>query len=113
MTGHLPLPNYNKSCNSTTTSITFTHANGLPQKNGQTFPLFDYEQLLYNELQQHKHIWIKKATGLGITEFMLRYICWLCLKDDTYKHAQIPLSADLIKTLQSNLSNASKDCLNP
>lgn len=56
---------------------TFNHAIGLPQKNGQPFPLFDYEQPLYNELQQHKHIWIKKATGLGVTEFMLRYMAWL------------------------------------
>jgi hypothetical protein len=40
----------------------------------QLTPLFDYEQLLYDEHQQHKHIWIKKATGLGVTEFMLRYM---------------------------------------
>lgn len=40
----------------------------------QLTPLFDYEQLLYDELQQHKHILIKKVTGLGVTEFMLRYM---------------------------------------
>jgi hypothetical protein len=34
----------------------FNHVIGLPQKNGQPFPLFDYEQLLYNELQNHKHL---------------------------------------------------------
>lgn len=26
-----------------------------------------------------KHLFVKKATGLGITEFMLRFMCWLCL----------------------------------
>jgi hypothetical protein len=57
-------------------SPTFNHAIGLPQKNGVAFPLFDYEQLLYDILQQHKHVWIKKATGLGVTEFMLRYMAW-------------------------------------
>jgi hypothetical protein len=62
---------------------TFNHAIGLPQKNGQTYPLFDYEQLLYNELQSHKHLWIKKATGLGVTEFMLRYMAWLCFNGDS------------------------------
>jgi hypothetical protein len=56
----------------------FNHAIGLPEKNGQAMPLFDYEQLLYNTLQEHKHIWIKKATGLGVTEFMLRCMAWLC-----------------------------------
>jgi hypothetical protein len=59
----------------------FNHAIGLPQKNGQAFPLSDYEQMLYNELQNHKHLWIKKATGLGVTEFMLRYMAWLCLSN--------------------------------
>jgi hypothetical protein len=62
----------------------FNHAIGLPQKNGQEFPLFDYEQLLCNELQNDKHLWIKKATGLGVTEFMLRDMAWLCLKDGTF-----------------------------
>src|SRR5215510_1604435 len=27
---------------------------------------------------QHKHLWIKKATGLRVTEFMLRFMAWLC-----------------------------------
>jgi hypothetical protein len=52
----------------------FNHAIGLPQKNGQAMPLFDYEQMLFNTLQSNKHVWIKKATGLGVTEFMLRYM---------------------------------------
>jgi hypothetical protein len=28
-----------------------------------------------------KHLWVKKATGLGVTEFMLRITAWLCTKD--------------------------------
>jgi len=51
----------------------FNHAIGLPEKNGRPTPLFDYEQQLYDKLQHHKHLWIKKATGLGITELMLIY----------------------------------------
>ena len=70
-------------------SNTFNHAIGLPQKNGQAYPLFDYEQMLYSELQNNKHIWIKKATGLGVTEFVLRYIAWLCLKDNTLRGSQM------------------------
>ncbi len=38
---------------------------------------------------KHKHLWIKKATGLGVTEFFLRLMTWLCLKDDTYRNAQM------------------------
>ncbi len=60
-----------------TSSNTFNHAIGLPEENGQSYPLFDYEQLLFDTLQSNKHVWIKKATGLGVTEFMLRYMAWL------------------------------------
>ena len=62
------------------TRCCFNHVLGLPEKNGQPMPMFDYEQLLFNKLQNHKHLWIKKATGLGITEFMLRYMAWLCFQ---------------------------------
>jgi hypothetical protein len=36
-----------------------------------------------------KHLWVKKATGLGVTEFMLRFMAWLCLKNDDYKDSQM------------------------
>ena len=45
-------------------STTFNHTIGLPQKNGQPYPLFNYEKLLFDTLQNNKHVWIKKATGL-------------------------------------------------
>jgi hypothetical protein len=68
---------------------TFNHTIGLPKKNGQDIPLFDYEQLLYDTLQTHKYVWIKKATGLGITEFMLRYIAWSCVRDRALQGSQM------------------------
>ena len=60
---------------------TFNNVIGLPQKEGRPYPLFDYEKILYDTLQTNKHVWIKKATGLGVTEFMLRYMAWLCFND--------------------------------
>ena len=68
---------------------TFNHTIGLPRKNGLEFPLFDYEQLLYNTLQKHKALWIKKATGLGVTEFMLRYMAWICLSRENLEGSQM------------------------
>ncbi len=62
---------------------------GLPKKNAQEKPFFDYERLLFDTLQQYKHIWIKKATGLGITEFMLRYMAWLCLINNNLQGTQM------------------------
>ena len=67
MLGNLPFYNFLNQSN----GAFLNHAMGLPKKNGQQYPLFDYQQLVYNTLQNHKHVWIKKATGLGITEFML------------------------------------------
>jgi hypothetical protein len=60
---------------------TFNRDIGLSQKNNQSMPLFDYEQLLFDILQSNKHVWMKKAPRLGVTEFMLRYMAWLCFKD--------------------------------
>jgi hypothetical protein len=63
----------------------FNHIIGLSQKYGNDKPLYDYEQIVFDLLVTHdgnKHIWIKKATGLGISEFMLLFMAWLCLKDD-------------------------------
>ena len=67
----------------------FNHIIGLPKKNGVEKPLYDYEKIIFDNLQSHKHIWIKKATGLGITEFFLRYIAWLCLRNNEYQGSQI------------------------
>ena len=50
---------------------------------------FDYEKLLFDILQQHKHNWIKKAKGHGITEFMLRYMTWLCLRNNDLNGTQM------------------------
>jgi hypothetical protein len=56
----------------------FNHIIGLPQKEGVDKPLYDYEGIIFDALMDitnnnnNKHIWIKKATGLGVSEFMLR-----------------------------------------
>jgi hypothetical protein len=96
-------------------SNTFNHAIGLPQKNSAEFPFFDYERLLFNTLQNNKHVWVKKATGLGITEFMLRYIAWLCVKDNSLKGAQICIVTgpriDLAITLVSRIKRLFTDKL--
>jgi hypothetical protein len=56
----------------------FNHIIGLPTKDNLEKPMFEYEKLLYDSLLisdfynplQHtfklKHLWVKKATGLGV-----------------------------------------------
>jgi hypothetical protein len=47
----------------------------LPEKNEVQLLLFDYEGWVYREVCNSKNLWTNKASGLGIAEFMLRYIC--------------------------------------
>jgi hypothetical protein len=69
----------------------FNHIIGLPIKGGQERPLYSYQKLILDTLEKekHKHVWIKKATGLGVTELMLRYMAWLCLKDNHLQGSQM------------------------
>jgi hypothetical protein len=70
----------------------FNHMIGLPQKDGNDKPLYDYEQLIFDCLvtqNSNKHLWIKKATGLDISEFMLRFMAWLCIKDGALSGSQM------------------------
>jgi hypothetical protein len=70
----------------------FNHIIGLPQKDGFDKPLYDYEEIIFDSLvtnNGNKHLWIKKATGLGISEFMLRFMAWLCLKDNSLSGSQM------------------------
>jgi hypothetical protein len=75
----------------------FNHIIGLPQKDSVDKPLYDYEKISFDFLvtqngdinSSNKHLWIKKATGLGISEFMLRFMAWLCLKDTSLSGSQM------------------------
>jgi hypothetical protein len=75
----------------------FNHTIGLPLKDGNDKPLYDYERIIFDTLviqnsnanPVNKHLWIKKATGLGISEFMLRFMAWLCLKDSALSGSQM------------------------
>ncbi len=66
----------------------FNHILGLPKKDGISKALFDYEKIVLDLLQYDKCIWILKSTGLGITELFLRYMSWLCLRNNDYQGSQ-------------------------
>jgi hypothetical protein len=79
----------------------FNHIIGLPTKADTEKPMFDYEKLLYDSLLDNdcsnrlrhvfkqKHLWVKKSAGLGVTEFFLRLMAWLCLRNDDYRNSQM------------------------
>jgi hypothetical protein len=96
----------------------FNHIAGLPQKDKREYPLFDYERILYDSLMsvdgsfKDKHLWVKKATGLGVTEFMLRTMAWLRTKDKNWGDYQmcivtgpnIDIATKLIRRLKNILN---------
>jgi hypothetical protein len=44
-------------------------------------PVLPYQKTLYEALQNHKHIWLLKSRGIGVTTFLLRYIAWCCIRE--------------------------------
>jgi hypothetical protein len=64
-------PVFDQRMKDTTTDVDcyFNYIIGLPQKDGNDMPLYDYdyEQIIFDSLvaqNNNKHLWIKKATGL-------------------------------------------------
>ena len=41
------------------------------------------------EAFKDKHLWVKKATGIGASEFFLRLMVWLCVYDNSYRNSQM------------------------
>ena len=74
---------------------------------------------------KEKHLWVKKATGVGVTEFMLRFMAWLCVRNDNSKGSQMvivtgpnqELAIKLIKRMKGlfadklNVTFDNKNCL--
>ena len=89
--------------------IKFNEWLGLPVKMGKTMPIFDYEMELYDSLKENKMLWICKATGLGITEFMIRFMVFYALTDDRAKGTRMLIVTgpnwDLAKNIILRIKN--------
>jgi hypothetical protein len=58
-------------------------------KNNKQFPIFDYQKLIFDAIENNRNIWIKKASGIGATELILRYLTWKTLvNNDEVKNAE-------------------------
>jgi primosomal protein N' len=91
----------------------FNHIISLPQKDGVDKPLYDYEKIIFDFLvtrNSNKNLWIKKATGLGVSEFMLRFMAWLCLKDNALSGSQMCIVTGPRIDLAIALIDRMKDC---
>jgi hypothetical protein len=62
----------------------FNHYLGLPEKFGGRLPLFDYQiherykgqPGLFHAFENNNCVYVLKATGIGFSTFVLRYMCW-------------------------------------
>lgn len=57
----------------------FNHIVGLPTKNDKEYPLFDYEKLIFDAIENNQNIWVLKSRGIGLTTFVIRYLAWKIL----------------------------------
>jgi hypothetical protein len=67
----------------------FNHIISLPQKNGIVHPIYDYELDVIDKIENHRNIWIKKASGIGATELILRYLTWKILVSNDLEYKSI------------------------
>jgi hypothetical protein len=69
----------------------FNHIMGLPEKDDKTHALYDYEKTVMDAIEEGKHIWIKKATGLGISELILRWMAYKAITDPAMRNSQMAI----------------------
>lgn len=62
---------------------------GRPQKNGIDFPIFDYQKLICDAIEQNMNVWILKARGIGLTTFIIYYLTWKILTSHELDHESI------------------------
>jgi len=60
------------------------HPYGGPERDGIFHPVYEYEQEMLKSLEQNKCLAVYKATGLGLTEFMLLWILWKSFTDSFF-----------------------------
>jgi hypothetical protein len=63
-----------------------------PTKDGIDMPMLPYQRLLQKALDEYKCILIKKSRGIGVTEFLLRYIAYHCITEKFPKGSRVLLS---------------------
>lgn len=67
----------------------FNHIIGLPEKNDKSYPLFDYEKLIFDTIENNQNTWILKSRGIGVTTFMIRFFAWKILSSSELDHKSI------------------------
>ena len=65
-------------------------------KTGLPTQIYKYEDDLIEDILKYRMVWVKKATGLGITEIINRFIAWICTRDNEFRDKEIDVSVVII-----------------
>jgi hypothetical protein len=82
--------------------LEFNEIIGLPVKNGIEHIIYDYELDVVEKVENHRNIRIKKASGIGCTELVLRYLTWKILVNSDLDTSPSLLFQGLLCTTQMN-----------
>lgn len=91
----------------------FNHLIGLPQKNDVPRPLFPYQKEIIDALDSpyHRLVAIAKARSIGASELCLRYMLWLCLRDDSMRNKNMAIVTGIREELSLELLRRFKNLL--
>jgi hypothetical protein len=84
----------------------FNEKIGMPinTKTGLPTMIYLYEDELIEAYLKYRMVWVKKATGLGITEITNRFIAWLCTRDDEFRNNEIDVSVVIFTGASTKLA---------
>ena len=84
----------------------FNEKIGMPlnTKTGLPTEIYRYENELIEDILKHRRVWVKKATGMGITEIVNRFIAWMCTRDTEFQDNEIDVSVAIITGASSKLT---------
>jgi len=79
------------------------YPNGGPERDDIYHPCYDFEKKILKALETHRTMALYKATGLGVTEFVLLWILWKCYNDPFFFDKDVVIvtgpNVDLAQTL--------------
>jgi hypothetical protein len=70
----------------------YMHITGLfGDKAGNPCPIYPFQEMILDSLDNHKYIFWKKSVGIGATSLLLAWASWLCTRDDLMKGKEIAI----------------------
>lgn len=80
----------------------FNHFIGMPEKHGKVFPFFEYEKVLWDDFEKslngespQRLFAVLKATGIGMTEYIIRVMAWMAVVSGKYHGARFAIIAGI------------------